>query len=145
MLQNEKGGVQIRLALKSLCVWTAAALIMLTAASLVLSRTGVGSQVLGYVSSALSFLCAAAAGAAAGKRTDRPLAQALVTAIALVILLLTIGFLARGRELNASGILSVTTFTIAGTLAGALLFAGKKRSRRKAGILKKPGFGKRFT
>ena len=49
----------------------------------------------------------------------------------LCILLLTVGFLIRGRGLDASAVLSVASFTVAGALSGALLVRSGKRRHRK--------------
>jgi putative membrane protein (TIGR04086 family) len=130
--KNGIAGGSLRLILKSLLLWTASALALLTIASIILSTTDIGSETVGYVSSAISFLCAVAAGTATVKQNgDKPLIQALVTAIILVILCLTMGFLARGHELNASGILSVVSFSISGVLLGSVLTGNKRRKTRK--------------
>ena len=130
MVKKGIGEGSLRLIFRSLLLWTTTALLLLTLASFYLSRSGLGSDVIGYVSSGISFLCAVAAGAAAAKKNgDKPLLQGLLTAVFLVITLLTLGFLARGLDLNGSGILSVVTFTISGVLFGLALF----RSRRRKG------------
>lgn len=137
------GGGSLRLAVRSLLLWTLTALTLLTLASFVLSRTDIGSDVIGYVSSCISFLCAVAAGAASAKKNrDRPLLQGFLTAVVLVILLLTVGFLARGQDLNASGILSVVTFTISGVLFGLVLFSGSRRKNSRKGLKRSGSFRK---
>ena len=137
------GGGSLRLMIKSMLLWTLTALALLTFFSFILSRTDTGSDVIGYVSSGISFLCAVAAGAASAKKNrDRPLLQGLLTAIVLVILLLTMGFLAHGQDLNASGILSVVTFTISGVLFGLVMFGSFRRKKSKKGLKRSRAFRK---
>ena len=137
------GGGSLRLMIKSMLLWTLTALALLTFYSFILSRTDTGSDVIGYVSSGISFLCAVAAGAASAKKNrDRPLLQGLLTAIVLVILLLTMGFLAHGQYLNASGILSVVTFTISGVLFGLVMFGSFRRKKSKKGLKRSRPFRK---
>ena len=108
----------------------AAALVLLGA--LLLRLMHAGEEALAYVSAAVSFLAAFAAGrAAAAKNAGARLAAGLITGGALCILLLSIGFLIRGGGLDASAVLSVSSFTLAGALSGALLFRPAKPSRRK--------------
>lgn len=123
----------VRALLRAVLVWGACAFLLLALASLILTKASAGSEILGYCSSAISFICAAAAGfSASQQRRDMPLWQGALIAIILVILLLTLGFLVRGKNLNPSGIMSVVSFTFAGTLLGALAARkgrGKKRKR----------------
>ena len=124
----------LRLVLKSLAIWVASALFFLAAAAFILSKTGTGSSILGYVSSGISFLCAIAAGlVAAENRGDRPMLQGLFTAFVLVVFLLTLGFLIGKQGLEPSGVLSLVTFTISGVLVGTLFLArGRKRRRTRS-------------
>ncbi len=127
------------LLLRVLLLWAASALLLLTVASLVLSRAHAGSGVLGYCSSAISFLSAAAAVFfAADHGRDRLLLRGLLPALFLVIVLLTLGFLARGKDMSPSGILSVSCFTFAGALlGGALPPKGRGRRRTKGKRLRR--------
>ena len=102
--------------------WLLSACVLLFAATLAANLTGMGEQGMGILSSVLSFLCAVASGwAAAKKQHANRLLTALITAAMLVVLLLTVGFLIRGTELNPSSILSLVSFTYAGVLFGALI------------------------
>lgn len=133
------GAASLRLLLSALLVWLYWAAGLLLFSTLILSRVRTGSAMLGYISSAISFLCAAAAGAYASKRREsKNLTQTAILSGVLTLLLLTIGFLVRGRNMNASGILSVVSFTLTGCLIGGLFF-GRKSAR--AG--KRHGFGRR--
>lgn len=117
----------------AMAAWCMCALVTLSLTALLAATTGMGEQVLGYLSSANSFICAAAAGAAAISRSRLPrFFTALLTGTALVILLLTAGFLIRGEEMDPSSILSVVSFSYAGALTGCVfrLKPGKQRGRR---------------
>ena len=101
--------------------WCLCAVVLLCMTALIAASTGVGEQMLGYLSSFNSFFCASAAGAAAINRSRMSrMFTALVTGTALVILLLTVGFLIRGEEMDPSSILSVVSFTYAGVLTGTV-------------------------
>ena len=114
------------------CAWLLCACVLLLLTTLSANLTGMGEQGIGYLSSLNSFLAAAAAGLAAAKRSRAPrLLTALMTGTALVILLLTVGFLAKGEEMDPSSVLSVVSFSYAGVLLGAMLGpkAGRQHSR----------------
>ena len=121
----------LRFLLRALLVWLLAALALLPVAAAVVSRTEMGTETIGYVSSALSFLTALCAGAAAaGGRRSGALTTGLLAAAAIAVLLLTTGFLIGGSALEASGVLSVVTFTFSGCLVGSVFFH-KRPAKRK--------------
>ena len=115
---------------KSLLNWIAAAAVGLLLAACLVDRGVIPYSSLGYVSSALSFLAALFAGAGA-KKGEGNLISVIVCAAALVIVLLTLGFLIGRSDLSSSGILSVVTFTISGFVAGALLFSKRKKGKNQ--------------
>ena len=119
----EKGS--IRLLLRAFAVWVIAALCLCFAAACLIRAGRLPSSGYAYFSSALSFLCALAAGAAGSAGQGR-LRSGLLCGAALIVVLLTLGFLIAGREMETSGILSVVSFTMAGSLAGSVLFGGSK-------------------
>lgn len=128
--------VNLRYLLHAITAWfiTAGALLLLT--TIIVSKASVSSGALGYLSSAMSFLTAAAAGMAAGKSgTGAKLYTGLITAAVIVTVLLTIGFLVRGSQMESSGILSVVTFTFAGCLFGAVFLSGKKNVPKRSKFL----------
>ncbi len=133
MLSNVKVEAwEPRTLLSALAAWAVSALALLCAASLILSKLSLGEGAMGYVSSALSFLSAGCAGAVLGrKKSGGVIYPALLTAAVLVTALLTIGFMAEGAQLQASGVLSVVSFTFAGCLFGSVLFSGKKSRNHK--------------
>ncbi len=121
--------------LHAAAAWTVSACALLCISALAANAAGMGEQSLAYLGSAVSFLCAAAAGAAAAGHSEAAgLLTALLTGTFLVILLLTLGFLIRGHEMDPSSILSLVSFTYAGVLTGVLLLpgSGKKARKRRA-------------
>ena len=119
--------------LRALLAWLCAALLLVTASAAVLARAGTGSDVLGYISSGISFICAAVAGRCLiEKKGEGLLLQAAVLSVLLTILLLTFGFLISDRSLEPSGILSVATFTVSGVLFGCVLLGKWGRGRKKS-------------
>ena len=114
--------------------WGLAASALLVLASLVLAGSGTGSELLGYVSSAISFLAAVCAGTAVERNEKGVFPKAVLTAGALIVALLTVGVLIGRSGVDASGVLSVVTFTISGVLLGAALAgAGRMRGGRRQG------------
>lgn len=122
--------------LSSAFVWLISASILLIISAVILCEIGCTEQSLGYVSSFISFGSALAAGAAAARRRKKKnLYTALLTAAALVIALLTVGFLIDGIEIEASAIMSVVSFTFAGCVVGVISFSsGVKRKQYRPNI-----------
>lgn len=130
----EKGSLHSLL--RALLFWIASAVILCFLTACVIRAHGVSSAVFGYVSSALSFLCALLAGAA-GAGGEKRLSSALLCGAGLNLVLLTAGFLIAGEDMDPSGILSVLTFTVAGCLTGAILFGGRKKETKRGDFRKK--------
>lgn len=134
MRQNgNEASWDLRFLLNAAVTWILTAAVLLFPATAILSARGAGVQTMAYVSAGISFFAALAAGAAAGKSRGRgALLTAAVTALALIVCLLTIGFLIRGSAPDPSGVLSVASFTLAGCAVGAVFFSktGKKTKRR---------------
>lgn len=135
MLSNMKGEYfDSVFLLSAIVVWVLSAFVLLPVAAIILNETAAGEQSIGYVSSAVSFLSAAAAGwAAAGKRKKGSLYTALLTAVVIITALLTVGFLIDGTKLEPSAVMSVISFTFAGCMVGAVLLyrPGRGRKSRK--------------
>ena len=117
---------------RALTSWLLCAAILLVIAALIANAAKMGEQGMAYLSSGISFLCAAAAGKAAAesKKTNNP-GIALITATALVIFLLTAGFLIRGEDMAPSSVLSLVSFGYAGVLFGSLILYKPDRPRSK--------------
>ena len=112
----------LHMLVRALCVYVLSAFLLLVLASFLLWRSDVGSHVLGYVSSGISFLASfLSTRLLLHAQKSRSLVTAMLFGVLLVILLLTLGFLAGERSLDPSGVLSVVSFTFAGVLLGGLL------------------------
>lgn len=118
--------------LSAVVAWILSALVLLTAAAILLHELGCGAGSLGYASSAVSFLSAVCAGAAAAhRRRTGNLYTAAISAAVIVTALLTVGFLIDGVEIDASAVMSVVSFTFAGCMVGAvLLYRPERRGKR---------------
>ena len=124
----------LRCLLLAVLVWWLSALILCVLAAAVLRAHDAGSEVFGYVSSALSFVCAFLAGAI-GLRGRGGVGAAMLCACGLCLMLLSVGAAAGRRAPDPSGVLSVLSFSLTGFLAGALLTGRKvetKQSQYKA-------------
>ena len=133
MQNNRVPALDLRLLLRSILVWLTTAFLLLLLSSMILARIGAGSAVLGYLSSAISFLAAIAAGIALGRgRREGLLLRALLFALLLVVLLLTAGYLIGEKEICPSAVLSVVSFTFAGAAAGAMLSSARRPARQRS-------------
>ena len=122
----------LRFLLKSFIAWAVSALILLLIASFIVSKTSMGRGAIGYVSSIVSFLAALSAGAFAAKEKKvGGFYTGLMTAAVISTLLLTVGFIIEGAEIESSGVLSVVTFTFSGCLVGSVFFGTQKNRARK--------------
>ena len=127
---REKGS--LRAVVYGLCAWVAAAIVLLTAAAFILSKTSVSSGSIGYISSIISFCAGLAAGLYAARRSGKEgIWNGLLTRLFLTILLLGLGFLIGEKEMSSSGVLSVVTFTISGCVIGGLLGTSRRKGARK--------------
>lgn len=116
----------LRQLLRALLIWCLTTVLLLVPAALILSKIGTGSSALGYLSSAMSFAAALAAGIGTSGRKEEPaVLRALMTAGFLILVLLTVGTCLKG-SLHPSGVLSVVSFTLAGVLSGTLLAKGRR-------------------
>ncbi len=140
MSENRKDPFPLaQLWVRGLLAWLLSAGVLLCIASWLIAAGLIPNRALGYLSSALSFLTAAAAGFVVRKSGGTGYFRLLWSVLLLVLLLLTVGFAISRGTLAPSGVLSVATFTIAGFLAGILIPAGDrgKRCRSFRGIKRK--------
>ena len=122
--------------LRALSAWLISALILTPVAALILQKTAAGSAEAGYTSSALSFLCAFAAGIRALKGENGRIYKALISAAALCILLITAGYIFGKNNISPDSILSIVSFSFSGCLAAALLCSGTPGVRKKVKVHK---------
>lgn len=123
VLQKNIGkGMSLRFLIRALCVWFLSAFLLLSLSSFFLMKSDIGSHVLGYVSSGISFLAAFLSSRFLSRvQKETALLSSLLFGLILVIILLTLGFLVGERSPDPSGVLSVVSFSFAGVLLGNLL------------------------
>ena len=132
MLSANSSAFDGKAAARAAAAWTASAIILLVIASAVINAAGCGEYIMGYAWSALSFLSAFSAGAAAaGKSKKGTVYTGALTGAVITTVLLTVGFIVNGAETEASAVLSVVSFTFAGSIAGAVIFGRGNSSKRK--------------
>lgn len=133
MKGNPAQALDIRFLPDALIMWFFSALIFLPLAAMTAEITKCGEAGLAYLSSALSFLTALAAGAKAIRiRGKNALVTAGVSALSIIIVALTLGFLIAGDKLQADGILSLVTFTFSGALVGSVFFSGGRGKKKRS-------------
>ncbi len=126
----------IKLILRGIVVWAISAAILLLIASLVFSQSSISSSFMGYCSSGISFLAAMFAALFACRgQTKGVIYQGMICAAVITVLLLSIGFASEGEKIKSAGVLSVVSFTIAGSLLGTVMspviFSGGRSRRMK--------------
>lgn len=136
---NSLQKIDMRFLLYGAAAWGLSAAALLPAVSLICLKTGVGERSMGYISSALSFVIAAVAGAVAARKSGGGILVGALTAVVIIILLLTVGFIIKGAELSSGGVLSVTSFTMAGCVFGAVFLSGRKGKGKKSRVDPKRG------
>lgn len=136
-MQNAVGkALSLRILFRVLLIYVFSAFLLLSLTSFFLARSDAGSNVLGYVSSAVSFLASFLSTQFLLRyQKSRSILSAMLFGLLLVIILLTIGFLAGEHSLDASGVLSVASFTLTGTMLGGILplklLPRRQRSKRR--------------
>lgn len=139
MNKNSPQALDIRFLPDAVLMWFVSALILLPLAALTAELTKCSEAGLAYISSAASFFTALAAGAKAIRtRRKSAVITAIISALTIIIIALTLGFAVAGEKLQADGILSLVTFTFSGALVGSVFFSGNnKKTKRNASP--KPG------
>lgn len=139
-MDQERTKLELLFLLKATVIWFLGAVLLLLLSSAVISGLNLSSSSVAYFSSAISFLSAffAAFFASAGRQSGR-IKYALLTGLMLTVLLLMLGFLVAGKDLSADGVLSVISFTMAGTLAGGVLAPKSKGGKGKRSFRTKHG------
>ena len=110
--------------------WLLAALLLLTLGSFAVSRFAVSTGTIGVVSSAISFLAGAAAGAKTPKGRAGSFLSGLLFALLLSALLIGLGACVGTEGMDRDAVLSAVSFTVSGVLFGAL-FADMRAQRGK--------------
>lgn len=143
MKGNSAQALDIRFLPDAVLTWFISALILLPLAAMTAQLVKCGEAGLAYISSALSFMTALAAGAKAmHTRKKKAVTTAAISAMTIIIAALTLGFIIAGDKLQSDGILSLVTFTFSGALVGSVFFSGGS-AKQKRSTTAKPGRRKR--
>lgn len=117
----------IRFLLYAAIIWLLSAVVLVVIAALIATLTNISITAVGYISSGLSFACAFFAGIKAMRERGRgAVITGMVAGVAITTLALTLGFIISAEAIQADGVLSVVTFTLAGALAGSVFCPAKK-------------------
>ena len=139
MKGNSAQALDIRFLPEAVLMWFLSMLVLLPLGALTAELIKCSEAGLAYISSALSFLAALAAGAKAIRaRKKSAVSTAIISALTIIIAALTLGFVIAGDKLQADGILSLVTFTFSGALVGCVFFSGG-RVKAKRSLAAKPG------
>ncbi len=118
-MAGEKNRGDIGLLISAVFGWLFSAGILLSMFSLLICKTSMDSSYIGYISSLISFLSAVFAGLYSYRNIKgETFVSSLATALFIVIILLTIGFMVQGKDMTPAGVISVASFTFAGMLVG---------------------------
>lgn len=117
--------------------WLLTALLLLLISTAIITLADLKASCFAAFGAAAGFLAAAAAGFNAKRNSDRPVWLAAgISAIALTIFLLTIGFLISDNKMQAEGILTVVITTGVGCFVGAILASHTKKLQKKNRIFR---------
>ena len=124
------GKLRMRFLGRAWLAWLLTACILLLFFSFLVSRTSASEQTLAYLSSALCFLAACAAGRqAAREQKSGVLICGVLCAASLVAVLLLCGFLIDRDSMSSDSVLSLVTLSFAGALFGSVFLSGRTRQR----------------
>ncbi len=134
MSESEKKARDFSFLARAFAAWAVCAAALLLCGTVLYASDGAALSSLGYVSSLISFLSAAGAGAAAAAaQKEGRIIKGLLCALCLSAILLLTGFLIGGR-LDGSAVLSVLSFTLTGCVLGSML---PMRKRKRAHFRKR--------
>lgn len=120
----------VRFVLNAVVTWCISVLLLVVIASLIATLSGISLNAVAYISSALSFISALVAGMRAMRERGKgAIITGAVVGVTITILALTLGFIIDAAKIQADGILSVVTFTIAGAVTGSVFCPQKKRKK----------------
>ena len=116
---------------KTFLVWLVSAGLLMLLFGFLLSRTAATERTLAYFSAALVFLSACTAGIYAARQNKiPPFVCGLVSALEILVVLLLLGFLISRKDMEKDSILSLVSFTLAGSLFGSVCLSGQTGRRR---------------
>ena len=131
--------------IQAIVFWILTAVGVLTIVSLVLWKFELPSRFLAYGSALISFLSAAAAAWKMAVPNRQRLLSAIMLAGILLVFLLGTGFLLSKGELSRDAVLSVSSFTIAGCMAGNILVPQQKSRIRPSNARRRKARHRKLT
>ena len=130
------GGVflrdRIREVSEFLLAWLLSAAILVFISAALIELCGISIELIGFFSSAISLLCALAA----GTMIRGKLIRAVISGAAFSLLLIILGWMISGSFEKMNGIVSVIPFTITGTVFGSVLSSGNNKKVNSVNIKK---------
>ena len=123
---------QLKPGIITLVLWCLTTLGLLALFSLLLWQLELPSRFMAYASASVSFASAAVLAWRAARQYKNRILTALVLAAFLVLFLLITGYLLSGGAYTKDAILSISSFTLAGALAGSLLAPQQHRTAKTA-------------
>ena len=122
----------LRFLVRAAVAWMMSAAILLPLTAGIVTVSEVKASSFAAIGAAIGFLAAAAAGYAAQRKNTAKLWQTeLAASLAMIILLLTLGFVVRQRDMRAESILVVAATTIIGCFFGGVLASRMKKLQKR--------------
>lgn len=116
---------------RAVVVWSLSIVIFTLLASIIVSSIKINEKTLNGISSLITFMSSAAAGISLRKSRESK-RYCFLLCLLIIIAALSVGLLLDGSRLEPGGVLSVSSFTICGTMSGYVIKTrGRKRSRIK--------------
>ena len=129
-----RAGFGYALIFRALIAWCAAALPLLLIGALIADKAELNEQGAAYLSTGISLITAAAAGAAGARAwKGAKIICGLLCGGVITLILLMLGFIIAGDALPPAGVLSVVSFTFCGSLLGSVL-SPRGRARKKSAV-----------
>lgn len=142
--KEKKIGLDFRFLPRALAAWLITSCLLLLMAASIITAADLKASCFGAFGCAVGFCASVSAGFVAAKNNPlSALKLSLLTAGALIILLLTLGFVISGESMSVAGILSVAAVSLVGCVFGVSLRVktSKNYKKKTKSFLKKRSFG----
>jgi len=117
--------------MRASAVWAVSFTVFSALAALIVSVISINEKSVSFISSAIVFISSAMVGTSL-RRSNEKISYCIIFCFMIITFLLSAGFLVDSSRIETGGILSVSSFTLAGALSGYVLKTrNKKRSRIK--------------
>lgn len=125
-----KSNISLSFALRAIAAWLIVALPLLFIAAFIAKRAALDTRGMAYLSAALSFAAAAAAGLFAARSWQGArLTCGVFCGGCITVILLMLGFIISGNDMPSEGVLSVASFSLTGCVFGSVI--SRRGGRRK--------------